>query len=119
VRIDERADAWLFGWPDSTLICSFEFLAFTSDVSHWRKKDKDLVGVSLRTILTNCVVQLIIMLYLQDSSTEWVASLGARGGTDPLTDSRILSLRTSWVILLSQASGLMIEFWKVRSGPAL
>ena len=68
----------------------FEFLAFSSDVSHWRKKDKDLVGVSLRTILTNCVVQLVILLYLQDSSTE-----------------------TSWVILLSQGSGLAIEFWKV------
>lgn len=29
----------------------FEFLAFSSDVSHWRKK-KELVGVSVRTILT-------------------------------------------------------------------
>jgi hypothetical protein len=35
----------------------FEFLAFSSDVQHWRKKDKSLVGVSLRTILTNCFVQ--------------------------------------------------------------
>jgi hypothetical protein len=48
----------------------FEFLAFSSDVSHWRKKDKDLVGVSLNTILTNCVVQLVILLYLHDSSEE-------------------------------------------------
>lgn len=48
----------------------FEFLAFSSDVSHWRKKDKDLVGVSLNTILTNCFVQLIILLYLHDSSEE-------------------------------------------------
>jgi hypothetical protein len=48
----------------------FEFLAFSSDVSHWRKKDKDLVGVSLNTILTNCFVQLVILLYLQDSSEE-------------------------------------------------
>lgn len=65
----------------------FEFLAFSSDVQHWRKKDKDLVGVSLRTILTNVFVQvsatrvekdlladatlqLVIMLYLQDSSEE-------------------------------------------------
>lgn len=38
----------------------FEFLAFSSDVSHWRKKDKDLVGVSLRTIVTNVVVQVSI-----------------------------------------------------------
>jgi hypothetical protein len=66
----------------------FEFLAFSSDVSHWRKKDRDLVGVSLRTIITNVVVQvrpllllafarllirgvqLIILLYLHDSSEE-------------------------------------------------
>ena len=48
----------------------FEFLAFSSDVSHWRKKDRDLVGVSLNTILTNCFVQLVILLYLQDSSEE-------------------------------------------------
>jgi hypothetical protein len=48
----------------------FEFLAFSSDVSHWRKKDRDLVGVSLNTILTNCFVQLVILLYLQDTSEE-------------------------------------------------
>lgn len=48
----------------------FEMLAFSSDVKHWRKKDKDLVGVSLNTILTNCFVQLVILLYLQDSSEE-------------------------------------------------
>lgn len=48
----------------------FEFLAFSSDVSHWRKKDKDLVGVSLNTIVTNCIVQLVILLYLHDSSEE-------------------------------------------------
>jgi hypothetical protein len=37
----------------------FEFLAFSSDVSHWRKKDKDqdMTGISLRTIISNCVVQ--------------------------------------------------------------
>jgi hypothetical protein len=29
--------------------CSFEMLAFTSDVSHWRNK-KELVGVSVRTV---------------------------------------------------------------------
>ena len=48
----------------------FEFLAFSSDIGHWRKKDKDLVGVSLNTILTNCFVQVVILLYLQDSSEE-------------------------------------------------
>jgi len=35
----------------------FEFLAFKSDVGHWRKTDKNLVGVSLRSIITNVVTQ--------------------------------------------------------------
>lgn len=43
----------------SLLHMAFEMLAFTSDISHWRNK-KQLVGVSVRTILTNCFVQLII-----------------------------------------------------------
>ncbi|WVN90496.1 uncharacterized protein L203_105732 [Cryptococcus depauperatus CBS 7841] len=68
----------------------FEFLAFSSDVSHWRKKDKDLVGVSLNTILTNCFVQLVILLYLHDSSEE-----------------------TSFMILAGQGIGLLIEAWKI------
>lgn len=68
----------------------FEFLAFSSDIGHWRKKDKDLVGVSLRTILTNCFVQLVILLYLQDSSEE-----------------------TSFMILFGQGIGLLIEAWKI------
>ncbi|WWD08870.1 hypothetical protein V865_006984 [Kwoniella europaea PYCC6329] len=68
----------------------FEFLAFSSDVSHWRKKDKDLVGVSLNTILTNCFVQLVILLYLHDSSEE-----------------------TSFMILFGQGIGLLIEAWKI------
>lgn len=70
----------------------FEFLAFSSDVAHWRKKGKenDLVGVSLRTILTNCFVQLIILLYLHDSSEE-----------------------TSLMILFTQGIGLLIEAWKI------
>lgn len=70
----------------------FEFLAFSSDVKHWKNKDKnnDLVGVSLNTILTNVFVQLIILLYLHDSSEE-----------------------TSWMILFTQGIGLLIEAWKI------
>lgn len=60
----------------SMLHMLFEFLAFSSDVSHWRKKDKDsdMVGVSLRTIVVNCVTQLVILLYLQDNNqdTSWM-----------------------------------------------
>lgn len=70
----------------------FEFLAFSSDVSHWRNRDKnqDLVGVSLRSILTNVFVKLVILLYLQDSSEE-----------------------TSFMILFTEGIGVLIEAWKV------
>lgn len=67
----------------------FEFLAFSSDVSHWRKK-KELVGVSVRTILANVFVQLVILLYLVDNNEN-----------------------TSWVILGSSGVGLAIEAWKI------
>ena len=60
------------------------------DVGHWRKKNGDLTGVSIRTILTNVVVQLIIMLYLLESSDE-----------------------TSYMILMGQGVGLAIECWKI------
>lgn len=70
----------------------FEFLAFSSDVSHWRQKDKnkDLVGVSLRTILTNVFIKFVILLYLHDSSEE-----------------------TSFMILFTEGIGVLIEAWKV------
>lgn len=81
-------------------------LAFKSDVSHWRKKN-ELVGVSVRTvwalhistschskdfsqIMTNVVVQTIILLYLLDNNTE-----------------------TSWMILFGQGMGIVIEAWKI------
>lgn len=73
----------------SLLHMLFEFLAFTSDISHWRNK-KEMTGVSVRTILTNCATQLIILLYLIDSSEE-----------------------TSTMILASQGIGLVIEAWKI------
>jgi len=81
-------------------------LAFKNDVSHWRKKN-ELVGVSVRTvwtlhipisshsktfsqIVTNVVVQTIILLYLVDNNTE-----------------------TSWMILFGQGMGIVIEAWKI------
>lgn len=67
----------------------FEMLAFKSDVSHWRKK-KDNVGTSVRTILSNVVMQLIIFLYLMDNNE-----------------------KTSWMILFGQGMGIAIEAWKV------
>ena len=94
----------------------FEFLAFKNDVvsliisrldrvprfkslfyniltnrtqSHWRKK-KDNVGISFRTILANVAMQSIIFLYLLDNSDG-----------------------TSWMILVGQGMGILIEAWKI------
>ncbi|KAG9075276.1 hypothetical protein FRC06_010180 [Ceratobasidium sp. 370] len=66
----------------------FEILAFKNDISHWKGK-KEMVGVSVRTIVTNVVVQLIILLYLIDNNAE-----------------------TSYMILLGQGTGMVIEAWK-------
>ncbi|GAA6028148.1 hypothetical protein JCM8097_006882 [Rhodosporidiobolus ruineniae] len=73
----------------SVLHMLFEFLAFTADVKHWRGK-KELVGVSVRTILTNVFVQTVVLLYLVDQSEE-----------------------TSWMILFSSGMGVLIEAWKI------
>lgn len=73
----------------SVLHVVFEFLAFSSDVSHWRHK-QELVGVSVRTIVTNVVVQLIILLYLIDNNEQ-----------------------TSWMILMGSGIGVLIEAWKI------
>jgi len=82
---------WLLG---TTIVASvlhmiFELLAFKSDVGHWRKK-KDNVGVSVRTILSNVVMQTIIFLYLFDNNEN-----------------------TSWMILFGQGMGIAIEAWKI------
>ena len=66
-----------------------EMLAFGSDVSHWRKK-KDNVGVSVRTILANVFMQAVIFLYLLDNNEN-----------------------TSWMILLGQGMGILLEAWKI------
>jgi hypothetical protein len=74
----------------SILHSVFELLAFKNDVSHWRSKSNNQVGVSVRTIVTNVFVQLVILLYLLDNSVE-----------------------SSWMILLGQGMGLVIEAWKI------
>ncbi|OJT09062.1 Cleft lip and palate transmembrane protein 1 [Trametes pubescens] len=70
----------------SVLHVVFEFLAFSSDVSHWRQK-QELVGVS---IVTNVFVQIIILLYLIDNNEQ-----------------------TSWMILMGSGIGVLIEAWKI------
>lgn len=73
----------------SVLHMIFEGLAFKNDISHWRKK-KDNVGTSVRTIIANVVMQLIIFLYLMDNNEN-----------------------TSWMILAGQGFGILVEAWKI------
>ncbi|KAI9831963.1 MAG: hypothetical protein M1826_002691 [Phylliscum demangeonii] len=73
----------------SILHMIFEMLAFKSDISHWKNK-KDNVGVSVRTIIANVIMQAIILLYLFDNSDG-----------------------TSWVILGGQGFSILLEAWKI------
>ncbi|KAI8607584.1 cleft lip and palate transmembrane 1, partial [Chytriomyces sp. MP71] len=72
----------------SMLHSLFDFLAFKNDISFWRNK-KDMEGMSFRTIVLNVITQLIIFLYLLDNDT-------------------------SWMILISNGIGLLIEAWKIN-----
>eukprot|EP01041_Mallomonas_annulata_P007827 gene7827-16006_t len=56
------------------------------DFLFWRKK-KSMVGMSVRTMGVNCFIQGVILLYLFDNDT-------------------------SWMILISNCIGLVIELWK-------
>lgn len=51
----------------SILHMGFEMMAFKSDISHYRNK-KNNVGISVRSILANVVMQAIIFLYLLDNN---------------------------------------------------
>ncbi|KAF7355746.1 Cleft lip and palate associated transmembrane protein [Mycena sanguinolenta] len=86
-----ETNPWFLGLTGlvSILHVVFEMLAFKSDVSHWRQK-KEMVGVSVRTIITNVFVQLIILLYLIDNNEN-----------------------TSWMILFGSGTGVLIEAWKI------
>lgn len=73
----------------SVLHSIFEMLAFKNDISHWKNK-KDNVGISVRTILANVFMQAVIFLYLLDNSDG-----------------------TSWMILIGQGFGILLEAWKI------
>ncbi|TFY69424.1 hypothetical protein EVJ58_g405 [Rhodofomes roseus] len=90
-RMLVETNPWFLGLTAlvSVLHMVFEMLAFSSDVSHWRHK-QELVGVSVRTIVTNVVVQIIILLYLIDNNEQ-----------------------TSWMILMGSGVGVLIEAWKI------
>ncbi|KAI8853876.1 cleft lip and palate transmembrane protein 1-domain-containing protein [Chytridium lagenaria] len=72
----------------SLLHSVFDFLAFKNDIAFWQNK-KDLDGMSFRSILLNVGFQAIIFLYLLDNET-------------------------SWMILISNGVGLLIEAWKIQ-----
>ncbi|KAJ3301792.1 hypothetical protein HDU76_005646 [Blyttiomyces sp. JEL0837] len=72
----------------SLLHSVFDFLAFKNDIAFWKDK-KDMDGMSFRTIVMNVAFQLIIFLYLFDNET-------------------------SWMIIMSNAVGLVIEAWKIH-----
>jgi hypothetical protein len=72
----------------SILHMVFDFLAFKNDVKFW-KEAKTMRGLSTRSILLNCVCQIIIFFYLLDNDT-------------------------SYMILFSSGIGIGIEIWKVR-----
>eukprot|EP00833_Pecoramyces_ruminatium_P006993 jgi/Orpsp1_1/1181025/evm.model.c7180000075544.2 len=66
----------------------FDVLAFSNDVKFWKER-KDMVGLSLRSLLMNIFTQTVIFLYLLDNET-------------------------SWMVIVSNAVGLVIEVWKIH-----
>ncbi|KAI8336518.1 cleft lip and palate transmembrane protein 1-domain-containing protein [Chlamydoabsidia padenii] len=73
----------------SLLHSLFEMLAFKNDIAFWKKKDNS-AGVSVRSIIVNIFFQAVIFLYLLDNNQE-----------------------TSWMVMIGQGMGLLIEVWKV------
>ncbi|KAK9317139.1 cleft lip and palate transmembrane protein 1-domain-containing protein [Lipomyces starkeyi] len=90
-RILLETNIWLLGITVgvSLLHMLFEMLAFKNDISHWKNK-KDNIGVSVRTIVANVVMQTIIFLYLMDNNEN-----------------------TSWMVMFTQGSGILVEAWKI------
>nr|CAG4714971.1 unnamed protein product [Naegleria fowleri] len=71
----------------SILHSIFDFLAFKNDIQFY-KNQKSMEGLSIRSIFVNCFFQTVIFLYLFDNDT-------------------------SWMVLISNGIGLLIEYWKV------
>jgi hypothetical protein len=79
----------------SLLHSLFEMLAFKNDIAFWKKKQNS-AGISVRTLIVNIFFQIVIFLYLFDNNQE-----------------------TSYMVLISQGFGLLIELWKVFKAPKL
>jgi hypothetical protein len=80
---------WLLGLTALVTLCHslFDMLAFKNDIQFWQKK-KNMVGLSVRSLIMNCFFQTVILLYLFDNDT-------------------------SYMILISSSVGLLIEYWKL------
>ena len=65
----------------------FDMLAFKNDIQFWHKQ-KDMKGLSIQTIMLNLFFQVVIFLYL-------------------------LEKETTYMILVSNFVGLIIEIWKI------
>jgi len=80
---------WLLGitFVVSLLHTVFDFLAFKNDISFF-KGAKSMNGLSVRSMVVNAFFQVIIFFYLMDNET-------------------------SYMVLMSNGVGLVIEFWKI------
>ncbi|KAF9983323.1 hypothetical protein BGZ65_001920 [Modicella reniformis] len=74
----------------SALHSLFEMLAFKNDIAFWKEK-KNTAGLSVRAIFLDIGQQIIVFAYLMDNNQE-----------------------TSYMILIGQGIGLVIELWKVK-----
>ena len=77
----------------SVLHFVFDILAFKNDISFFKNK-KSMAGLSLRSMIVNAVFQLIILFYLADNDT-------------------------SYMVLMSNGMGLLIEVWKISKAVKL
>lgn len=72
----------------SCLHSVFEGLAFKNDIQFWRNK-KTMEGISVKTLYFQIFQSIVIFFYLCDNET-------------------------SWMILLSTGSGILMEIWKIK-----
>ncbi len=71
---DTKVSTLLLTLIASSLHMLFEFLAFKSDVDFW-KKNKSILGLSIRAIGADLVFQFIVLLYLVDDDASFLISV--------------------------------------------
>lgn len=73
----------------SLLHTVFELLAVKNDISFWNNKDS-MEGISVKSLYFELIQSIVIFLYLMDNGEQ-----------------------TSWMIVMSQAVGLIMQVWKI------